>query len=555
MKPNRSAPDLSVSKKSPEENEFETFIAESNEVSPLSMNTQVNQIVAFDNARHEQENQVLNKDAKHTAQTTGLKLYEAKIDQLVMKDDRVDIKIVDKYQLARKKKSTDPKHGSQKKSRNYSYDENDLKSHKKLLELVEMQKQLQNQAGSKQFDESHKHERSADYNNSGSESNEIKQEPWSIQTIKQEEKTFNEPSLNEKLPMNLSMKTDHLKHASVVENETHAFETNGPNGFINETVVKNHSLSLPTTKKTSKIQHDGNKPFSKVVEENSLVSKAVDKSCKDDVTSENDLIREDPVCIYCYKKLPKDISNIIEHCRLCVYMLRPINIKYMCYMCLYNTHCRTGIKRHIMRHLNIRPYTCSICPFSGIVSRSLKLHMKTHTMEQLISLSDSERKNNSVESSEFADDFEHDPNMTGETRTQSENMRHLEAMLDAPMNNMGMLNETLREPMLAVNTEHDAVNDSNNNTSLGNDKLEVNMNKTASNAIDLTNNNNLSNSSEGTIINEKMSMSHSLYANSVSNFAFEELSLKGSSFSNCLGFDTQSQSENGALDFCIKKSS
>ncbi|KAL1451545.1 hypothetical protein WDU94_005908 [Cyamophila willieti] len=351
------------------------------------------------------------------------------------------------------------------------------------------------------------------------------------------------------------MKFDHTKHVSVVENETHAFETNGPNGFIHESAVKNHSLPLTTTKKTSKGQHDGNKPFPKVAEENSIVSKAVDKSCKDDVASENDLIREDPVCIYCYKKLPKDISNIIEHCRLCVYMLRPINIKYMCYMCLYNTHCRTGIKRHIMRHLNIRPYTCSICPFSGIVSRSLKLHMKTHTMEQLISLSDSERKNNSVESSEFADEFEHEQNMSGEIRTQSENMRYLEGVLDAPMSNMGMLNETLRETMLPVNSDQDAVNDSNNNTSLGNDKLEANMNKTESNAIDLTNNNNLSNSSEGTTIQEKMNMSQSLYTSNVSNFAFEELSLKGNSFSNCLESGSQNQSENGALDFCMKKSS
>ncbi|XP_026688460.1 uncharacterized protein LOC113472877 isoform X2 [Diaphorina citri] len=478
---------------------------------------------------------------------------EVNAEQSDLIKDKVDIKLVDKDQLIRKKSESHS--GGQKKSKNYSYHEFEMKStsleKKSKQRKVELHKQntFPSLPENQTYDDSCKPVNFFVYNSSlakinGLPSNLIKQEPWSTQLIK-EEKLGDHNGLLEKLPMNLSMKMEQVELRD---------ETIGPNPGD---IPKNPGSLTNNEMKTSRIHSEKHIPSTKPTESSDALPKPSDKSCKDDLNgSENDLIREDPVCIYCYKKLPKDISNIIEHCRLCVYMLRPINIKYMCYMCLYNTHCRTGIKRHIMRHLNIRPYTCSICPFSGIVSRSLKLHMKTHSMEQLMNLSENEKK--TAESGEFSDDFDNDQttrSSTGEPNAvqnkTNETMRHKVNVVEAPVS---FVSERL-EPVLCVNNDaefenvhNDSNNNVNNNTSLLYDKIETSGKV---DAMDLTNTGH-NNSFDSEISNKKAkSSSSSSYGNKMFK-TFEELSLKGKSFTDCFMFVEQVESR--AIDYCMKKS-
>lgn len=516
------------------EKKFDTCSDESNDVSK----SQRNQFAASEN-----ETRVSTKEIGKM-QHLGKEHFENIHDQSVLKCDKVDIKIVDKYQTSRRKKSIDVHPVAEKKLKNYSYDEHDVKFHRKLMELVEFQKQLRNRPECKSYDGCS----TSTLEMNGFISNV---DTWSSQPIKQEEKLMSTDRMCEKLPINLSMKTEFTKHG----NDVHACETPGPISLTTETNANQFSsvTSANHDKFLTKTQQDHMVlPAPKGLEssESAGVSKA-DKSCKDDLASENDLIREDPVCIYCYKKLPKDISNIIEHCRLCVYMLRPINIKYMCYMCLYNTHCRTGIKRHIMRHLNIRPYTCSICPFSGIVSRSLKLHMKTHSIEQLISLSEKTNATNS-ESSEYADEFDNDPTVIGVandsniTKAFYENQKHSEHIQDTIF-----LSEKLREPTQYNNADHEDVdNDSNNNVNNNlpmYEKIAVTEHNKLD-AIDLTNNNlNSIDSSEGR--NKKLEFtSCTAYSNKLTS---EELSSKMLGVTDCTLFGAHGAPE--ALDYCMKR--
>lgn len=525
-----------------------------------------------------------------------------------LKAVEVDIKLVDKLQLIRRKKSTESVSSGYKKNKKSAFPADDLKPSEKKCKQRKLSEPLCRNRSDSIYEENCK-AANVGYSGPLPETNgfclNLKQDQWAAQPIKQEDIGFSDNALNEKLPINLSLKYDEGKSLPLTSGDEVHSDTRGPNTLTSDT-AKNHAMPLTTSEsnQSSKMQPDSGKHFPNAKLSESLeLSKVSEKSCKDDLNgSENDMIREDPVCIYCYKKLPKDISHIIEHCRLCVYMLRPINIKYMCYMCLYNTHCRTGIKRHIMRHLNIRPYTCSICPFSGIVSRSLKLHMKTHSMEQLMNLSD-EKKSQQVnlhnsESSEYTDDtFDNEQTLSSvgasessftgtktcentsghfekslEDRTSSDPLVGLSDRLMDPIlltnahkmdPSVGLLSELLIQPMRAhaSDMEQDNVhNDSNNNVNSGAshlyDKIDAQriLNNTSdANAIDLRNNYQSILDAEVATFHNLNKASYSMYGNNADCNSFE-MSLKTNSFADYLMLAGPERVDNGALDYCLKKS-
>ena len=50
--------------------------------------------------------------------------------------------------------------------------------------------------------------------------------------------------------------------------------------------------------------------------------------------------------------------------------------KYQCSLCNFETRYRRHLQDHFMRHLNIRPYSCTKCSYSARTSDALKLHTR-----------------------------------------------------------------------------------------------------------------------------------------------------------------------------------
>lgn len=51
---------------------------------------------------------------------------------------------------------------------------------------------------------------------------------------------------------------------------------------------------------------------------------------------------------------------------------------HQCLLCEYSTHHTTTIKRHVQKHINDRPFKCSICQKRFIQNTSLKKHLLVH---------------------------------------------------------------------------------------------------------------------------------------------------------------------------------
>lgn len=538
------------------------------------------------NISEEEEPEIKAHTVAHDSEIDNRVIRKANMDRSdFFKADEVGIQFVDKSLLVQRESAPSTPSG-QTKSKNSAYFIDDVKStpekkrRQRKWSEAERSKLCRNRSDNICDEQS----KSADYSMSLNEAS-LGLSQWSGQQIKQEDVGLNDDVSNEKLPINLSLKNDQEKNLSLLFGED----------VYSDQRDDSKSRTTSESYQSTKVQPDTGKhtKLSESSEVSSTVSKTSEKSCRDDlIGSENDMIREDPVCIYCYKKLPKDISNIIEHCRLCVYMLRPINIKYMCYMCLYNTHCRTGIKRHIMRHLNIRPYTCSICPFSGIVSRSLKLHMKTHSMEQLLSLPDEKKsQQTNLESGEYTDDtFDNEQTLssvgasessfTGTKKCDTTSGPFDKSLEDKPTydtsppgfsnglmdpihltnsqkmdSSVSLLSEHLIHPMRAQasdseqdNVLNDSNNNVNNNASHLFEKLDTN------DAIDLRHNYHTIMDTEVSHFHNLNKTNYSGYGNNTHCNSFEGLSLKSNSFSEYLMLCGPERVNNGALDYCLKKS-
>lgn len=60
---------------------------------------------------------------------------------------------------------------------------------------------------------------------------------------------------------------------------------------------------------------------------------------------------------------------------------KAVVIRYECKHCNYETKECVSIRRHVMTHVNYKPYSCPVCNVSSIRSNSIKNHIKTHHKE------------------------------------------------------------------------------------------------------------------------------------------------------------------------------
>uniref|UniRef100_A0A8D8T909 RE1-silencing transcription factor n=1 Tax=Cacopsylla melanoneura TaxID=428564 RepID=A0A8D8T909_9HEMI len=86
-------------------------------------------------------------------------------------------------------------------------------------------------------------------------------------------------------------------------------------------------------------------------------------------------------CIHCRLFETIELKKLLAHCKSCPFMQRPLDDpkqKFMCYACPYLTTDSGHMKRHIMGHTGLKPYTCQYCSYSSNQHVHLKRHLKRH---------------------------------------------------------------------------------------------------------------------------------------------------------------------------------
>ncbi|KAI5720737.1 hypothetical protein M8J77_011119 [Diaphorina citri] len=86
-------------------------------------------------------------------------------------------------------------------------------------------------------------------------------------------------------------------------------------------------------------------------------------------------------CQYCKLQYASDTNKLIEHCKTCSSMPRQNAFdysKFMCFKCPFVTFINSNMRRHINKHIGEKPYKCTLCKYSAIENKCLKLHMLSH---------------------------------------------------------------------------------------------------------------------------------------------------------------------------------
>lgn len=82
------------------------------------------------------------------------------------------------------------------------------------------------------------------------------------------------------------------------------------------------------------------------------------------------------VCKHCFTYRTFQLEDIIEHGQQCSSMPRPIAYKfrYVCFMCEYGSYLRGEIRAHILKHIGVKPFKCSLCS----IAFTRKFHLLAH---------------------------------------------------------------------------------------------------------------------------------------------------------------------------------
>ncbi|KAI5705295.1 hypothetical protein M8J76_001132 [Diaphorina citri] len=82
-------------------------------------------------------------------------------------------------------------------------------------------------------------------------------------------------------------------------------------------------------------------------------------------------------CKYCKTKLDNNTEVLLQHCKLCVNVIRPdVSYRYVCFTCDYHSFCSSHMKDHIRVHLGEKPYMCIYCAYRCTQKSDLKKHLR-----------------------------------------------------------------------------------------------------------------------------------------------------------------------------------
>uniref|UniRef100_A0A8D9AT33 Zinc finger protein 513 n=1 Tax=Cacopsylla melanoneura TaxID=428564 RepID=A0A8D9AT33_9HEMI len=89
------------------------------------------------------------------------------------------------------------------------------------------------------------------------------------------------------------------------------------------------------------------------------------------------------VCQNCGLSLPKNVSSLLEHGRLCSSVLRPDkSYSYVCYACPYHTQLCSNMRRHIHVHCDVKFLKCPHCSYESGNYTHMKRHSLKHSKEK-----------------------------------------------------------------------------------------------------------------------------------------------------------------------------